>query len=124
MLDGMEHVSPIILTTTTGRPFKKRYFLRFWTRAMKETRLEKLHFHDLRGTTCTLLAESGATAEQIAAITGHTFDTVRHILEKYLPRTEGLAQEAIAKFENSNRTNFVNQLETSTGARTKANKRK
>ena len=34
-----------------------------------------LHFHDLRGTTVTLLSESGSTPQQIATITGHTIGT-------------------------------------------------
>ena len=33
MLDGMPRVSPLILTTKTGRAFKKRYFAELWDRA-------------------------------------------------------------------------------------------
>ena len=35
----------------------------------------KLHFHDLRGTTVTLLLVAGCTHQQIATITGHTLKT-------------------------------------------------
>jgi integrase len=72
----------------------------------------KLHFHDLRGTTVTLLSEAGCTSQQIATITGHSLLTVNHILEHYLARTRGLAEQAIANFENSPRTKFANQLQT------------
>ncbi|MGA8174514.1 MAG: integrase, partial [Pseudolabrys sp.] len=74
----------------------------------------RLHFHDLRGTTVTLLSESGSTPQQIATITGHSLKTVHRILERYLARTSGLAEQAIFNFENSERTKFANQLQTST----------
>jgi hypothetical protein len=37
-------------------------------------------------------------------------------LERYLARTRGLAEQAIFNFENSPRTKFANQLQTSTSA--------
>src|SRR5262245_32371738 len=75
MLDNMDRVSPLILTTKTGQSFKKRYFARLWDEATREARLQsvllpgsdefvELHFHDLRGTAVTLLSESGCTAQQ------------------------------------------------------------
>ena len=67
MLDGMERVSPLILTTKTGQSLKKRYFARLWDEAMHKAELRsvalpgsdepvELHFHDLRGTAVTLLS--------------------------------------------------------------------
>jgi hypothetical protein len=32
----------------------------------------ELHFHDIRGTTITMLAEAGCTLPEIVSITGHT----------------------------------------------------
>jgi integrase len=132
MLDGMERRSPLILNTATGRSFKKRYFSQLWNRAMKEAGLEtvmlpniaepvKLHFHDLRGTTVTLLSEAGSTPQQVASITGHSLKTVMQILELYLARSRGLAEQAILNFENSPRTKFANQLQTHAAQGTKAN---
>jgi integrase len=129
MLDGMERTSPLILTTKTGQSFKKRYFARLWEDTMASAGLEKvtlpgfdepvqLHFHDLRGTTVTLLSESGCTPQQIATITGHSLKTVHRILERYLARTSGLAEQAIFNFENSERTKFANQLQTGTTSST------
>jgi integrase len=125
MLDQMERVSPLILTTRTGRSFKKRYFARLWDEAMEAAGLQRvqlpgmdapvdLHFHDLRGTAVTLLSEAGCTPQQVATITGHSLKTVHRILERYLARTRGLAEQAIFNFENSPRTKFANQLQTST----------
>jgi len=123
MLDGMERTSPLILNTVTGRSFKKRHFSQVWNRVMRKAGLEtvvlpdidkpvKLHFHDLRGTTVTLLSEAGSTPQQVASITGHSLKTVFQILERYLARTRGLAEQAIFNFENSPRTKFANQLQT------------
>src|SRR5947208_12096146 len=72
----------------------------------------ELHYHDLRGTAVTLLSEAGCTPQQIATITGHSLKTVYRILERYLARTRGLAEQAIFNFENSPRTKFANQLQT------------
>ena len=123
MLDGMERTSLLILTTKTGRSFQKRYFARLWEETANTAGLEQimlpgfeepvqLHFHDLRGTTVTLLSESSCTPQQIATITGHSLKTVHRILERYLARTVGLAEQAIFNWENSERTKFANQLQT------------
>jgi integrase len=126
MLDQVDRVSPLILTTKTGQSFKKRYFARLWDEAMERAGLRQvqlpgldqpvdLHFHDLRGTAVTLLSEAGCTPQQIATITGHSLKTVHRILERYLARTRGLAEQAIFNFENSPRTKFANQLQTGPG---------
>jgi integrase len=78
-----------------------------------EKAADRLHFNDLRGTAVTLLAEAGATVPQIAAITGHTLESVTRILEKYLARTKALSEAAIYAFENAKETNFANRLQTS-----------
>jgi hypothetical protein len=75
-------------------------------------------FHDLRGTAVTLLAQAGCTTEEIASITGHTLSHAAAILDKYLARTRGLAEAAIAKFENDPRTKFANRLQTTAGLQT------
>jgi integrase len=128
MLDGMDRVSPLILGTKTGQSFKKRYFSECWNRAMSEAGLDtitlpdfpervRLHFHDLRGTTVTLLSEAECNEQQIATITGHSLKTVHQILELYLARTKGLAEQAIENFENSPRTEFANALAAKGGVR-------
>jgi DNA-binding CsgD family transcriptional regulator len=81
-----------------------------------------LHFHDLRGTTVTLLSVAGCTPQQIATITGHSLRTVNQILERYLARTRDLADQAILNFENSTRTTFANQLQTDAGTEQKGTK--
>jgi integrase len=112
VLDGTPRVSPLILTTKTGQAFKKRYFAELWERAARTAGLSDLHFHDLRGTAITMLSEAGCTPQQIAPITGHSLKTIAVILDRYLARTRGLADQAIFNFENSPRTEFANRLQT------------
>jgi integrase len=123
MLDASAQNAPLILTTKTGLAFKKRYFSRLWTQAMEEAGINDLHFHDLRGTSVTLLSEAGNTPQQVASVTGHSLKTVHTILEKYLARTRGLSDAAIMNFENSPRTKFANQLQTGPSEGEKKNKK-
>lgn len=131
MLVSMDRLSPLILTTRTGRAFQKRYFCRLWSETMEAAGLEsvrlpgfkqpvRLHFYDLRGTAVTLLSEAGATQQQVASITGHSLETVHRILERYLKLTRGLAEEAIFKFEESQRTRFAMELKVVSSSKTKS----
>ena len=112
MLDGMNRDAAVILTTKTGQPWKARYFKTQWEAASKAAGISELHFHDLRGTAITMLAEAGCTTAQIASITGHSLKTVATILDRYLARTKVLAGEAVALFENATSTEFANRLQT------------
>jgi hypothetical protein len=60
-----------------------------------------------------MLSEAGNTPQQIASVTGHSIRTVHTIIEKYLARTRHLSDVAILNFENSPRTKFANELQTS-----------
>jgi integrase len=112
MLDGMERKAAVILTSKSGRPWKADYFRHEWIKTAAKANVGDLHFHDLRGTAITMLAEAGCTPPEIAAITGHSFKTVSVILEKYLARTRALADQAIFRFENAKATRFANRLQT------------
>lgn len=113
MLDGLDRSRVMVLTTKTGSPFKARYFKAQWEAATTKAGIADLHFHDLRGTAVTMLAEAGCTTPQIAAITGHSLKTVTTILDRYLARTRALAGEAVTLFENAKSTEFANRLQTS-----------
>ena len=112
VLDGLPRSSPLILTTKAGRAFKKRYFAEQWEKATTAAGIVDLHFHDLRGAAVTLLSEAGCPPQQIAPVTGYSIKTIHTIIEKYLARTRGLADQAIFNFENSPRTEFANRLQT------------
>ena len=122
MLDNAPRLGPFILTRGDGRPWHTenddKALGKAWTEHMRASGLypekasERLHFHDLRGTAVTLLAEAGATVPQIVAITGHTLESANRILETYLSRTKQLSEAAIFAFENATATNFANRLQT------------
>lgn len=99
MLDAMPKRGPLILTTGTGRAWKKRYFAHCWQVASEAAGVVGLHFHDVRGTAVTMLAEAGCTVPEIAAVTGHTLAHAQRILDVYLARTAALSDAAIFKLE-------------------------
>jgi integrase len=124
LLDSLPRRGPLIFTTATGGAWQKRYVARHFETARAEAakalpEVADLHFHDTRGTAITMLAEAGASVPEIAAITGHSYRTINSILEKYLPRTRHLAEMAIAKLENSGRTDFANRLQTGSSKKKK-----
>lgn len=123
MLDGIDRKNAVILTTKTDMAWKPRYFKAQWEAYSikadaalaadnREATIKGLHFHDLRGTAVTMLAEAGCTTPQIASITGHSLKTVSQILDKYLARTRALASGAVTLFENAKSTAHANSLQT------------
>ena len=101
MLDGLQKdkKGPLILVTSTGRAWRKRYFADRWQQACEAAGISDLHFHDLRGTAIMMLTEAGATVPEIAAVTGHSLSHASRILEVYLSRTRSLADAAIIKLD-------------------------
>jgi integrase len=104
-LDAAPRRAAVMLTTKTGLAFQKRYFAEQWAETCKAAGITGLHFHDIRGTTVTMLAKANCTLPEIVSITGHTLRRAQEILE-YLARTSRLADSAIAKFENILETDF------------------
>lgn len=107
-LDDAPRRGALILLTKTDRAFQKRYFAEKWDDVYVAAKLPgvepvdpklRLHFHDIRGTTVTMLFEAGCTVAEVASITGHSLRRAQEILDKYLSRTSGMASNAIAKFE-------------------------
>jgi integrase len=90
--------SVTILTNSRGLPWTEDGFRTSWGKAFDRTGLGDLHFHDLRGTAVTRLALSSCTVPEIAAITGHSMETVQDILDAhYLGGRIELAESAIKK---------------------------
>ena len=100
----------VYLVTAAGRPWRGDHFRHEIGKVKTAAGLAHLHFHDLRGTAVTMLAEAGCTVPEIAAITGHTLRTAHDILDRYLARTKNLALSAIRKLENATGTRSVRRL--------------
>jgi integrase len=88
-----------ILTNTAGHSWTEDGFRTSWGKACRKAGIVGLHFHDLRGSAVTRLAEAGCTEAEIAAITGHSLRQVGSMLDRYLNRSEKLAEAAILKLE-------------------------
>lgn len=58
--------------------------------------LGDVQFRDFRRTAVVYQGELGIADQLIAAITGHSLDDTKKILETYMPRTTGMAARAIA----------------------------
>jgi hypothetical protein len=58
--------------------------------------LEDLQYRDFRRTAVVHQGELGLADQLVAAITGHSLDATKKILETYMPRTTGMAARAIA----------------------------
>ena len=100
-LDQPPKTAAVILTTKTGRPWTEWNFRNRWRTVCRRADIKGLTFHDIRGTTVTILAEQGCSTLEIASITGHSLDYVNEIIDTYASRTKALAQSAIIKFERS-----------------------
>jgi len=100
-LDAAPKRSPIMLTTSDGKPWTPDGFRASWGKACKRAAVIGVTFHDLRGTAVTRLAIAGCTEAEIATITGHSLRSVRAITDThYLSRDPALAESAIRKLES------------------------
>lgn len=99
MLDAEPRASEFILVNSLGNPWNADSFKRSFRAARKRAKLDRLHFHDLRGTCVTRLAEAGCTVPEIAAITGHSVTRCQKIIDVYMKRTDALSEAAIKKLD-------------------------
>lgn len=103
VLDATPRRATTILTTAKGTPWKVDprpiHFMHQWRLATLDAGLDGLHFHDLRGTACTMLAEAKCTPSEIAAMLGWTLKTVNEMLDRYQAMTAALSDSAVTKLE-------------------------
>jgi len=103
LLDAQKRKATTILTMADGKPWKVEprpvHFMHKWRAATIAAGLDGLHFHDLRGTTCTMLADAGCTPSEIASMLGWTVTTVNEMLDRYQAMTARQSDSAVAKLE-------------------------
>lgn len=90
-----------VLVTPTGRPFMPSNFNVRWKAVSRAAGLppRDYTFRDLRRTAMVRLAEAGANAIQVSAVSGHSIDSSERILERYVPRNTAMAKAAVVKLE-------------------------
>ena len=91
----------ILTQPRAGTPWADKQFSNKFSKAKNDAGLTHLHFHDLRGTAVTVLAEEGCTDMQIASITGHSLKHITTILDKYMARTRELNVAATRRLEET-----------------------
>lgn len=99
LLDAQPRTAKTILTREDGESWGMSNFNTHWRAAVLKAGRDGLHFHDLRGTACTILAQAGATPSEIAAMLGWTVSTVARMLDLYQAMTASLSDAAVAKLE-------------------------
>lgn len=99
-LDALPRTGALVVLTPTGKAYTKRYFNDHWREDADSVGAGDLNFHDNRGTAATLLAETGATAPEIAEALTWTVDKAQRVIDAYLARRGVLAANAYAKLED------------------------
>ena len=95
VIDIQPKVGPTIFTSPTGVAWTESSLHRHFKPIRIKAEAEDLHWHDLRGTLVTMLADAGCTEIQIAAITGHS--VVKSQVGGYLNMSRNLAEEAYTR---------------------------
>lgn len=101
--------STTMLVMPSGKPWVIDYFRQCWHKVAVAAKIKGLHFHDLRGTFVTNMADAGATSFEIAAITGHDLRSVETILQSYTARTRAQGKAGIAKLNAKRKRKTTNQ---------------
>ncbi len=102
-LQQMPEAQVAFLATRSGGRMSENYFWHEWRAVTLAAGLDGLQFRDLRRTAMVRMAEAGATAVQISAVSGHSIDQTTRILETYIPRNAAMAASAIKLQEQADR---------------------
>ncbi len=95
------HIGGHIVTRPDGLPYNHITMQELFREVSRTAGITNLQARDLRRTACVRLAEAGCTDLEIAAISGHSIDRTRLILETYVPRTKAMGAAAMAKWERN-----------------------
>jgi integrase len=90
-----------LLQTESGGVFDIAHFKRKFRVWRAAAGLHSLTFRALRSSAMVALAEAGASAPEIASVSGHSIARTQSILDVYIPKTSKLAENAITAFEKS-----------------------
>lgn len=98
LVDELSRGTEYMLTSENGQPWKTENLRARWRAAMTKTDLagEDLHWHDIRGTAISRMADAGCTDAERASISGHSLGGGK--LSDYTARSKQLALNAYAKW--------------------------
>jgi integrase len=111
-LEGLQKRAPVMLLNSEGLPWTSDGFRASWRTLVERAGLADAdrNFHDFRGTAVTRLALAGCTEAEITELVGMSAEMVK----RYLKGDAQLAQSAIHKLEQRNRSGSksANRLQT------------
>lgn len=96
-IDGLSRCCDHMLSTEHAHPWSVINLSKRFQRCYAAAGLSGLHWHDLRGTAATELANAGATELEVKAIIGHSFGG-SSAFGSYVTRSRELAQNAYRKW--------------------------
>lgn len=102
IVDRLPRSAITVFTNSRGKPWTSDGFKSSFGKEQKRAGISGVTFHDLRGTFITQKAREGATALQIAAITGHSAAQVERILETHYLAYDQAASDAVILSMNRN----------------------
>ena len=103
-------VSVQVVTGPGERPWRSDTFRHEFSKAYRVSGIQPgLHFHDLRGSALKAFADAGCSDLELRAISGHSMKSLPGALGSYIVGFRSLAESAVRKRENANRTRDANQ---------------
>lgn len=99
-LATLPKTSLFLVPSPTGKQWGKRNFSRAFRSVLDAAGLTHLHFHGLRHTAASALAEAGCSEEEIKSITGHESSSSVAVYVRQA-RKSRIASNAMAKLERS-----------------------
>lgn len=88
VLDEIPKRSPIVLTSSTKRPWNKDGLRSSFHRAKTRAKISGLTWHDFRGTAVTRLYSSGLTLRDLSRVFGWSESQIEAILTRYVSADE------------------------------------
>ncbi len=100
-LEDQDRTTIHMLARPDGQPLPYHRLRDLEAEVRRAAGLGAVQMRDLRRTAMVQMGEAGAEIHQIAAVSGHSIETTKSILETYLPRTVEMANAAIAQWESN-----------------------
>lgn len=100
VLDDQDRNTIHMLARPDGQPLPSHRLRDLEAEVRRAAGLAAVQMRDLRRTAMVRMGEAGAEIHQIAAVSGHSIETTKQILETYLPRTVEMGKAAIARWES------------------------
>ena len=96
--EGVQSLTHLLICEDTGQPWDEHAFRKAFRRVREAAGCdEALQFMYLRHTAVVEMQDAGAETSEIAAVTGHSMQTVNTLLERYGRRTRVQSENAIRK---------------------------